>query len=375
MMTRVIVIVAMLLAACSDAPPTESELWTELGHEVADWQLDHLDDFHYIRTFRDETAQTTGWIQAAFYIGLSRWATATDESDYVDDLLDRAEDNEWKLGPRAWHADDHAIGQVYLYLAEHTDDAEIDEIVKVFDLVLSAPPRNSLEFDESADGDSEGNCQKRWCWCDALFMSPPTWALLSRVTGDRAYLDYALGEYWATKDFLYDQQYHLFYRDSRFFDSRTEHGNRAFWSRGNGWVFAGIPLLLEALPDPHPARGRLLEMYREMAATFRGLQHSSGYWASSLLDVGHDPVPETSGTGFIVYGLAWGVNRGVLSRSAYGDTVEKGWAALTRAVDEDGRLGWVQQVGNAPDDVLATDTQLYGVGAFLLAASEMIAWQ
>ena len=52
--------------------------------------------------------------------------------------------------------------------------------------------------------------------------------------------------------------------------------------------------------------------------------------------------------------------------------VRKGWSALVGAVADDGKLGWVQPVGAGPDSVLATDSQLYGVGAFLLAASQMI---
>jgi hypothetical protein len=44
---------------------------------------------------------------------------------------------------------------------------------------------------------------------------------------------------------------------------------------------------------------------------------------------------------------------------------------LIGAVQQDGKLGWVQRVGTAPDKVSADDTQLYGVGAFLLAASEV----
>ena len=46
-----------------------------------------------------------------------------------------------------------------------------------------------------------------------------------------------------------------------------------------------------------------------------------------------------------------------------------GWQALTRAVAKDGRVGWVQQVSDRPDTVDSADTQFYGVGAFLLAAS------
>ena len=65
------------------------------------------------------------------------------------------------------------------------------------------------------------------------------------------------------------------------------------------------------------------------------------------------------------------MNHGLLSRARYGPVIDKGWKALDAAVEPDGRLGWVQRVGVAPDQVGRDDTQLYGVGAFLLAASEV----
>jgi unsaturated rhamnogalacturonyl hydrolase len=106
-----------------------------------------------------------------------------------------------------------------------------------------------------------------------------------------------------------------------------------------------------------------------MAAKIATLQGEEGYWPVSLLEP--QKTPETSGTGFFVYGLAWGVNHGLLSRAKYGPVIDKGWKALDAAVEPDGRLGWVQRVGVAPDQVGRDDTQLYGVGAFLLAASEV----
>ena len=106
-----------------------------------------------------------------------------------------------------------------------------------------------------------------------------------------------------------------------------------------------------------------------MSARIAGLQGSEGYWPVSLLDAGGPP--ETSGTAFFVYGLAWGVNQGLLKDPRYARSARRGWDALARAVGPDGKLGWVQQVGYAPDHVAADDTQLYGAGAFLLAASEV----
>ncbi len=133
-------------------------------------------------------------------------------------------------------------------------------------------------------------------------------------------------------------------------------------------MFAGLANLLDAMPKDHPQRARLEGLFREMAGKLKAIQKPDGYWAPSLLGPENSP-PETSGTGFHTYGLAWGVKNGLLDAQAYGPSIERGWTALARAVAKDGRLGWVQQVSDRPENVAETDTQFYGVGAFLLAAS------
>jgi hypothetical protein len=40
-------------------------------------------------------------------------------------------------------------------------------------------------------------------------------------------------------------------------------------------------------------------------------------------------------------------------------------------VNKEGRVGFIQPVGNAPKMVDANSTDVYGVGAFLLAGTEM----
>ncbi len=142
-----------------------------------------------------------------------------------------------------------------------------------------------------------------------------------------------------------------------------------FWSRGNGWVFAGLTRMIDALPADDPDRPRLLTLYKEMAARLKTIQLSDGYWAPSLLADPKTALPETSGTGFYVYGLAWGIRNGTLSRTSYEPAVRRGWAALVKAVHPDGKLGYVQPVSDRPDNVGYDDTQFYGVGAFLMAGS------
>jgi rhamnogalacturonyl hydrolase YesR len=299
---------------------------------------------------------------------MTRLADVTKEKRFRDAILAQGRANAWQPGPRVYHADDHVIAQSYLWAARNGAGSEaIVPTKERFDSILRAPPVAHLSFVVAKDYEST-ECLKRWCWCDAVFMSPPAWLELASQTGDTRYRDFALSEFWAATDFLFDPVEKLYFRDSRFFERRDTQGRKLFWSRGNGWVFAGIAHMLEALPKDDPERPGLESLFRQMAVKLRALQKPDGYWPPSLLAPEGSP-PETSGTGFYVYGLAWGVNQGLLDAKDYAISIESGWKALERAVAKDGRLGWVQQVSDRPENVLETDTQYYGVGAFLLAAS------
>lgn len=208
-----------------------------------------------------------------------------------------------------------------------------------------------------------------------MFMAPRTWLKLSNVTGDPKYFEYADSEFWAAADYLFSEEHGLFFRDSRYFELKSPNGKPVFWGRGNGWVFAAIPLIIDDLPEGHPSRDRYIELYKKNAAGLMKLQRENGFWPASLMDPDIVKTPEVSGTGFITFGLAWGVNNGILTDPKAVEIVEKGWKAIESAVAEDGRVNWVQHVGKSPDPVKETDSQLYGTGAVLLSASEMAKWQ
>jgi rhamnogalacturonyl hydrolase YesR len=129
--------------------------------------------------------------------------------------------------------------------------------------------------------------------------------------------------------------------------------------------------MLQTIPADHPSRPRYEALYRQMSEKLITLQRPDGYWPTSLEGRG-ETTPETSGTGFFTYGLAWGLNTGRLKSPQYRTAAMRGWVALNAAVQPDGRLGWVQQVGAGPDQVFASDAQLYGPGAFLLAGSQIL---
>ncbi|MEO0474102.1 MAG: glycoside hydrolase family 88 protein, partial [Bacteroidota bacterium] len=178
--------------------------------------------------------------------------------------------------------------------------------------------------------------------------------------------------WWITSEYLYDPEEQLFYRDDRYFTRKTKNDQKVFWSRGNGWVMGGLVRVIPFIPTSHPLRARFVQQYKEMAAKIIQLQGKDGLWRSSLLDADEYSVGESSGTGFFVYALAWGINEGILPAAEYRMAVEKGWHGLVKNVNEDGRLGYVQQVGHSPEAISEDDWQVYGTGAFLLAGCEIL---
>lgn len=336
---------------------------------MADWQLGHLDNLDYIPRAGVSTRDPRDWQQAAFWVGLVGVADRSPSPRYRDAILATGRKLGWTLGGRPYHADDHLIGSVWLWAARHGAGEEaLAPMRATFDGILAKPLSHDLTFIAPAQG-GDPECTTRWCWCDALFMAPPTLYGLSRRTGDPRYAAFAHQEYKATTDLLFDKGEHLYFRDSRFFDQRGAHAEKLFWSRGNGWVFSGLARLIPELAPNDPNRAYYVGLFQVMAARLVTLQRENGYWPPSLLADPNRSADETSGTGFYVHGLAWGIKAGLLPRDRYLPAVARGWAALNRAVQPDGRLGWVQQVSDRPDVVEAGDTQLYGTGAYLLAGA------
>jgi rhamnogalacturonyl hydrolase YesR len=343
----------------ADAPriPTRAETLAVM-ERAADWQLAHP-----FTKF-----PPTDWINAAFYTGLMALSEISPSPRFHDAMLKIGEGNAWKLGPLPFHADDHCVGQSYaeLYLRDKQPQM-IAGMQQGFDFVIANPRDNNFDFDK----EKNPTRLERWSWCDALFMAPPAYLRLSAATGDARYREFAVEKWWATSDFLYDKDEHLFYRDSTFFGKREANGKKVFWSRGNGWVLAGLARMLDFLPADHPARARFEQQFREMSEKILPLQQPDGFWRVSLLDPASFPWQESSGTGFYCYALAWGANHGLIDREKGTTAALRAWNALTGCLTSDGKLTHVQIVAGSPKSFPADSTMPYGVGAFLLAGREI----
>jgi unsaturated rhamnogalacturonyl hydrolase len=326
--------------------------------KVASWQ---------IRAWQEQKKQhgKSDWTMGACYTGFMALNQVDHNDVFLREIKAKGDSLHWKTGSRHTMADDYCVAQMYsqMYLV-YKQPVMIAQFKAQADSIAALPHAESLEWKDNI-------ANREWAWCDALFMGPPAFAYLSTATGDKKYLDAASKLWWKTTDYLFDKDENLYYRDSRFFTQKEANGKKVFWSRGNGWVMGGLVRMLENMPQNYPDRPRFVDLYKKMAAKIASLQNADGTWHAALLDPQSYPVKEASGTGFYCYALAYGINNGLLPDKKYHRVVEKAWTALMGCVQPDGKLGYVQQIGEKPEKVTADDTEVYGVGAFLLAGSEV----
>lgn len=333
-----------------------------VARKVADWQVKEFPNNPYA------VKEPKGWIAGALYLGMYDWAELSGEEGYFNWLKKVFNRQYWQVADRMYHADDVCVSQTYIDMYnKYKEEKMLLPTLARIDWVINNPSKGGLDIDYSKPLSYE-----RWSWCDALFMAPGVYTRLYTLTGNKKYMIFSDAEFKATYNHLYDKEEHLFFRDSRYFNQKEANGKKVFWGRGNGWVIGGLAEILKTLPENDTEyRPFYQQLFCELSERLAGLQNKDGFWHASLLDPDSYPSPETSATGFIVYGLAYGVNQGYLSADKYLPVIEKGWKALVSAVEPDGKLGWVQPVGADPKKVTRDMTELYGTGALLMAAVEI----
>jgi len=306
------------------------------------------------------------WQNATYFRGDMAAYDATANSSYLDLAHSWADANAWALigGDTTRIANNQAAGEVYLKLYQiDQNSADITHITA--DILAMV----------NSTGDTD------WWWIDALNMAMPSFTTLGLISGNPAYWSKMYDLYNYTKRVdggpgLYNTADHLWFRDATFLPPTVgPDGKNIYWSRGNGWVLAAHAKVLNVLPTTDPHYSEYLTTFQAMAKALVGRQRSDGFWNVDLADPLDYPGPETSGTSFFVFGMAWGLNHKVLDRATYLPVVVKAWDGLVQtAVQPSGFLGYVQDVGNSPassQPVTVTSTANFGVGGFLLAGAEV----
>ncbi|AXP82990.1 Unsaturated rhamnogalacturonyl hydrolase YteR [Mariniflexile rhizosphaerae] len=366
------IIATLLFVSCSSA--VREKAMNQSKKEV-------ISIIHKVNTHWQENHSDLGnafWNVAAYHTGNMEAYKITKNKDYLNYSLAWAAKNEW-MGAKSqnkseWkydygETDDYVLFgdwqicfQTYIDLYNITGKKDSSKIARV---------REVMEYEMSTPQTDY------WWWADGLYMVMPVMTKMYNVTGNDLYLE-KLNEYLSYADsIMYDEDAKLYYRDAKYVypKHKSANGKKDFWARGDGWVFAGYAKIIQDMPNTAKYKQDYMNRFKDMAKVLAKAQQEEGYWTRSILDAEHAPGPETSGTAFFTYGFLWGINQGILDKEIYLPVVKKAWHYLKNtALQENGAVGYVQPIGEKaiPGQVVdVNSTADFGVGAFLLAASEM----
>jgi len=323
---------------------------------------------------RNKEYESNVWTRAYYYEGLMDLWKIDPQQRYLDYALEWSNKHGWGLrnATEGWmtrNADNQCAGQTYLFLYEQ-DPGKPEHYV--------ANIKHSIDSMMVTDKIDD------WNWIDAIQMAMPIFAQLGNITGDTAYFNRAYDMYTYTKLYhgdngLFNPEDKLWWRDADFDPPYTEpNGEDCYWSRGNGWVMVAMARMLEILPQDEPHRGEYETMLVEMSEALKKVQREDGFWNVSLHDPNNYGGKELTGTAMFIYGMAYGVNNGLLDRADYEPVIYKAWNAMVKeSLHPNGFLGYVQGSGKEPKEAQPVtyerepDFDDFGLGAFLMAGAEI----
>ena len=350
--------------------PTQKETLNTLI-KVNDYYLKkHPDPYEGIPYYsRKKVYEANIWTRGIYFEGLMALHSIYPANRYYDYAYQWGETHKWGMrrdDTTTRNADNYCCAQTYIDLYNLTPEPKMLTKTKgTMNMLINTPQVND------------------WTWIDAIQMGMPVLAKMSKLTGDPRYNEKAWEMYSWTRDSLagglFNEKEGLWWRDKDFVPPYKEpNGKNCYWSRGNGWVVAALVRVLDEIPADAPHRKDYVRDLEAMCDALVKCQREDGFWNVSLHDGSNFGGKELTGTALLVYGMAWGINNGVLERGKYLPVVVKAWNAMVKdAVHPNGYLGYVQGTGKEPKDGQPVaydsvpDFDDFGTGCFLLAGTEV----
>ena len=353
-----------LLAACMTSAVNAQEQVLQTAQKANDYFMAKYSD-PTLPTNVKKIRPSSLWTRAVYYEGLMALNAIDPQQRYLDYTKKWADFHQWtpRNGVKTTDADDQCCEQTYIEYNQLTGEGSLEKTKENLALQMAT---GRVDY---------------WTWIDAIQMAMPVYVKMYAITGDKKYLDYAMDSYMWSRNTcgggLFNVKEGLWWRDKDYVPPYKEKdGKDCYWSRGNGWVYAALVRCMNLLSPKDKAYQQLKKDFLLMSAGLLKCQHTDGFWHASLVSDVDYPDPEMTGTALFLYGMAWGIQKGLLKAKDYRPACDKAWEALATCVHNDGFLGWNQGTGKDPSAgqpvtfTSVPDFEDYGTGCFLLGLSE-----
>lgn len=182
----------------------------------------------------------------------------------------------------------------------------------------------------------EGKLYPKSIWVDSIMMYGVFSALYARENNVEWLMDFAKKQPKFFSRYLQDNKTRLFVH-SYWVKSRKKYPHNIFWGRGNGWVVAAMPMLLDNLPQCKE-KDEAKQILIDLSEALLKYQREDGYFELILNRPGKTK-KESSATALISSGWFHGVRQGYIDKK-FAQPAKKAFYALVDDLEihKDGRL-------------------------------------
>jgi unsaturated rhamnogalacturonyl hydrolase len=254
------------------------------------------------------------WGQALYLYALARIDQEQGTEKYTD-YLRRFYDHHIAKGYRLCSSDTSAPALGALYLAQKTGEEKYMGVVEAARRYYGAAPPVLEDMPNHLGTGFESWIYPKSVWVDSIMMYGVFTNWLAGVSGDKALRGFAARQPANFARYLQDGETGLFYH-SYWTKQKTHYPRKPlFWGRGNGWVMAAVPLLMEYLPEGE--RAQVKGIFMRLAKALLPYQRADGYFETVFNRVG-ETYKESSATMLIAAGWFYGCRTGLLGEEYFG---------------------------------------------------------
>ena len=318
------------------------------------------------------------WGQALFGYSLSLLDDYTGEDRYGWFLKGFC-DHYVKNPPRVDQSDTSAPALITYEMYKKTGNEDYGKLTgRVLDYIKNEP-RLMDDAVNHLGNSLEGKFYPKSIWVDSLMMFSVFPARYAAENGDTELMDFAARQPRLYAGYMMDGEDSLWYH-SYWVKARRHHPNKkVFWGRGNGWVTAALPMILDFLPEDHSERRSILDILSKTSKALFSCQREDGFFDTVLKRPGKT-YRESSATALIASGWLHSVRCGYLGGEYLAPGI-KALEAVQSALKKENGMTYMTEI-SAPTIPLhifpylgykftpKANNLTYGVAAFIFAAIE-----
>ena len=282
-----------------------------------------------------------------------------------------------KVDPAVDQSDTAAPGLITYAMYKRTGNPEYKRLTeKVLDYIKNEP-RLYLDCLNHLGCSKKGKIYPKSVWIDSVMMFSVFTSLYAKESRDSELIEFAARQPKQYASMMFDNIQHL-WTHSYWVDKGQPFPKRdLFWGRGNGWVIAGFPMILDNIGKNHPESETIIDLFVKTSEALLKCMRDD-YTFGTLLK--YDSYRELSATALISAGWLHGIRAGYLDKK-FLEPAKRAFEACVLAMEESEEGVYMTEI-SGPTIPLPVFPKLgyklvpigknwsYGIAALIFAAIE-----